>query len=485
MAALAFRRRAPEFDVTVVRSPALGVIGVGEGTTAAFPRFLFELLGLKPGDFYREAQPTWKLGLRFLWGPRPQFFYSFDTEIAARHPDLPREYGFYEEPGRELPSTGLMSALMRADRAVPRRPDGAPDLTIRHAFHIENRTFVGWLEKTARELGVTFVDGLVEGVEPSPAGIGALRLDGDRTVRGDFFVDSSGFRAELAAGCLGEPFLSYEDSLFCDRAVVGGWRRTTEETRPYTTCETMDHGWSWRIDHEQLINRGYVYASAFVSDEDATAEFLRRNPQVETGTRVVRFQSGRLRNLWVGNVVAIGNAGGFVEPLEATALQAAGTMAANLADILHGCGGRPTPSLVRLYNRFHTNMWDDIRDFLAIHYRFNTRLDTPFWRECRSGVALHGAEEIVEYYQENGPSLNGAAQVLSRDNAFGLEGYYALLVGQQVPHRRPHRPSAEELRTVDNRAKSLEARAARALTVPDGMALMRDPRLRWGGTRSR
>ncbi len=481
MTALALRRRAPELEVTVVRSPSLGVIGVGEGTTAAFPRFLFEQLRLKPGDFYRQARPTWKLGLRFQWGPRTEFYYSFDTELARQGPELAKPNGFYAPDGPEPPIMGRMSALMHADRAVPQQANGAPDLTIKHAFHIENRAFVGWLEEAGRALGVTFIDGLVEGVALRPeGGVRALHLDGDRTVEGDFFVDASGFRAELAGRALGEPFVSFADTLFCDRAVIGGWDRTTEETRPYTTCETMDHGWCWRIDHEEIINRGYVFSSAFVSDEEAAAEFLRKNPQVTTGTSVVKFRSGRLRRLWVENVVAIGNSGGFVEPLEATALQTIGTIAANLADVLHGSEGRPTPSLIRLFNRHSTGLWDDIRDFLSIHYRFNTRLDNPFWRHCRAEVALHGAEELVTFYRENGPSLTGAGHTLSPGNAFGLEGYYALLVGQQVPHERPYAPTPQERAWWEKHGQACRQLAARSLRMADGMALMRDPRLRWG-----
>src|SRR5690606_34110780 len=119
---------------------------------------------------------------------------------------------------------GLMSALMEADRAVLRQPNGAPDLTFKHAFHIENKTFVAWLERTAQAHGVMFVNGQVEGVKRLPqGGIRALRLDGDREVAADFFVDASGFRSELIGQVLEEPFISYSDSLFNDRAVVGGW----------------------------------------------------------------------------------------------------------------------------------------------------------------------------------------------------------------------------------------------------------------------
>src|SRR6185295_11334759 len=194
----------------------------------------------------------------------------------------------------------------------------------------------------------------------------------------DFFIDASGFRSELLGRTLEEPFVSFASSLYCDRAIVGGWDRTDEPILPYTTAETMDAGWCWQIEHEKWINRGYVYSSAFLRDEVAREELLRKNPKVEGEPRLVTFRSGRYQRLWVGNVVAVGNAAGFVEPLEATALQVICVEASTLTDSLLDSLSTPTPTLIQLYNEYNTRAWDDIRDFLAVHYKFNTRLDSPF-----------------------------------------------------------------------------------------------------------
>lgn len=379
-----------------------------------------------------------------------------------------------------MPTTGRVSALMKAGRVFYRQPNGAPDLTVNHAYHIENRKLVAWLEATAQALGIAIMDGLVEGAVTGPEGIDSLKLDGGRQLRAGLFVDCSGFRAELAGKALGVPFDSFSDTLFCDRAVIGGWERGTEPVLPYTTCETMEAGWAWQIEHEHFINRGYVYSSSFVSDDDAAAELMAKNPRITTVPRVVRFRSGRLRRLWEKNVVVIGNAGGFVEPLEATSLQAIGTAAANLADLLRESGGKPTPSLIGLYNEYEGGKWDDIRDFLAIHYRFNNRVNSPFWIHCQNHTPLHGAAALVDYYRENGPLLHGAPYLLSRDNSFGLEGYYALLIGQGVPHRRVHPASSQEESKWRNQRETMEKQAALALSVPEALAALRDPRLRWG-----
>src|SRR5205085_6173192 len=127
----------------------------------------------------------------------------------------------------------------------------------------------------------------------------------------DLYIDCSGFRSLLLGQTLKEPFVSYKSTLFCSRAVISEWNRTDEPIQPYTTCETMECGWCWRIDHENFISRGYVYSPEFISDSDAEAEFRRKNPRVES-TRIVKFVSGRYERCWVKNVIAMGNSAGFV-----------------------------------------------------------------------------------------------------------------------------------------------------------------------------
>jgi len=267
--ALTLKRRLPEVAVRVVRSAEIGIIGVGEGTTAFFPRHLFEYLRLNPRQFYAEAAPTWKLGLRFIWGPRDDFFYNFSAEHDSRYPELRRHTGFYQD--RDVRWVGLTSALMAHDRAFPRRPDGKPEFGIHYAFHIENAKLARWLESTCSALGVEITEGKMSEAERAGDGIAALRLESGERVEADLFVDASGFRSELVGRILGEPQISYSRTLFCDRAIIGGWPRTDEPIHPYTTCETMDAGWCWQIEHEHWINRGYVYSSRFLDDDSARA----------------------------------------------------------------------------------------------------------------------------------------------------------------------------------------------------------------------
>jgi tryptophan halogenase len=124
LAAIALKRKIPALSVRVVRSPDIGIIGVGEGTTRIFPKFLFEQLGLNPTSFYALAQPTWKLGIRFLWGPRPFFDYTFLRQLDWRYDDLPKRNAFYAADGMEY--VNLASSLMSHDKVFARKPSNAP-----------------------------------------------------------------------------------------------------------------------------------------------------------------------------------------------------------------------------------------------------------------------------------------------------------------------------------------------------------------------
>ena len=177
--------------------------------------------------------------------------------------------------------------------------------------------------------------------------------------------------------------------------------------------------------------------------------------------------------------VAVGNAAGFVEPLEATALMILCAQCRTIADSLIDSLGQPGPHLKDVYNRFMAARWDEIRDFLALHYRFNSRLNTPFWQHARSNTALHGAQDIVDFYSENGPSLLAKAVSISENDQFGIEGYLAMLVGMNVPHAMPHDPDPSELQRLAAHQAAFASRADAAISISDALQLIRDPRWRW------
>jgi tryptophan 7-halogenase len=481
IAALALKRKMPGLEVVVIRSRDIGIIGVGEGSTPALTRFLHEYLGMNPKKFFAVAQPTWKVGLRFLWGTRPGFNFSFSfLQLTGSLPQLPRIKAYYcwEDMDCEDP----LSALMSHDRVFERRPNGDPVINPAIAYHLENDKFVRFLEEYAVAMGVTIVEDQVLEVEVDDDGVKALQLASGRRETADLYVDASGFASVLLGKALQEPFVSYHQTLFCDRAVVGGWGRQGPEDeviKPYTTCETMESGWCWQIDHETRINRGYVYSSGFISDAEAEIEFRRKNPKVGP-TRVVRFISGRYRNHWVKNVVAVGNAGGFVEPLEATALGVIAIESTVLAQTLSELNGAVTASGRAQFNRHAAKLWDDIRDFLAVHYRFNQRFDTPFWRHCWTETDLAGAAEIVEVYRENGPCVwLRMNSLLDQSSQFGANGYFALLVGQQVEYQQRYQPSAAEMALWNAERQKYRSLGRQGLTVRETLEKIRSPKWEW------
>lgn len=483
LAAISLKVRIPQLNVRVLRSPSIGVIGVGEGSTPDLPRHLHSYLGIDPGEFLREVRPTWKLGIRFEWGDRIDHFnYAFGSPWSKRLRDrrigLGIPLGFLAEEA--FNHHDILSSLMEHGRIFPRNPQGELNLHSATGYHIENEDFVAWLEHHARRVGVILIDGDCAEVRRGSQGVESLVATDGTALRADLFIDASGFRAELIGKALEEPHVSYADSLFCDRALVGGWEREeAEPILPYTTAETMNHGWSWRIEHHARVHRGYVYASTFVTDDEAEREFRAKNPRLGP-LRVVPFSAGRRRQQWVGNVFAVGNAAGFVEPLEATSLMVICNEIRNLIATLSESDLRPTPGMQASCNLFCAEAWDEIRDFLAVHYRFNRRLGTPFWHAARADTALHGAERIVEHYRENGPATIASADLLRpRQAIFGLSGYWTLLLGQGVPHDRTDMLDAERRANWQAYTDENDRRGREGATVEEAFPLAAAGSMQW------
>jgi len=483
IAAIALRRKLPNLKVQCVRSPEIGVIGVGESTTPNFPKTMFNYLGIKRQFFFKSANPTWKLGIHFLWGSRKFFNYGFSWQCDARLSNLPRCNGYYCE--EDFTGVDQINTLMELQKAFMRGPDGAPVINLHLGLHLENTKLVATLEVVARELGVEFIDAKVQGAEKGPEGIAAVVLEDGRRLEADFFIDASGFKSLLLGKALEEPFVSFGKSLFCDRAIVGNWDRPTGTILPYTTAETMDAGWCWRIEHIHSVNRGYVFCSNALSDDEAHAEFMRKNPKAKTWERSVKFRSGRYQRVWVDNVVAMGNASGFVEPLEATALMVVCAMCQNLVEFLIHSDLDPTASIRDLYNHVSTQSWDDIRNFLSLHYRYNTRLQTPFWKRAVAEADVTGIQGLLDFYYENGPT-GLARNVISNvgtssgiHSAFGIEGYLVHLVGLKVPYKKKYMPSAGEWQIWNRHRAENSAQAAAGMTCEEALQYIHHPAWQW------
>lgn len=481
LVALSLAKKVPWLKLQLLRSPDIGIIGVGEGTTASVTHHLHDYLDIDPGEFFAQAKPQWKLGLRMLWGNRPYFDYTFNNQLETHYALLDRATAFYVPDDCDFSRVGVTSALMADDRVFVRGPDGYPVVGSDVAYHIENELFVSYLERKVREAGVPIIDGTIERVERDNRGVRRVVLADGRPLEADLFVDSSGFRSVLLGTALEEPFVSFKSSLFCEKAVVGGWARGDEPIKPYTTVESMSAGWCWQIEHERRINRGYVYAPDFISDAEAEKEFLTKNPKVERA-RVVPFRSGCHARSWVGNVVGIGNASGFVEPLEATALDVICTTSRTLALTLNESEGWITPSIWKVYNSRVGRHWEQVRRFLAVHYKFNRRYDTPFWRACRADTDICDAEALIAYYREQGPRGAWVNKILGVSDPFGAEGYFTMLIGMGVPYGTRTTPNPEQEASWRKIQEEFGHVTRGAYTVDQALQVVRHPAWKWPAT---
>ncbi len=479
LSALTFRRLLPELRVTVVHSSNVPVVGVGESTTRAVPVFLHGTLALDRKEFYQDVRPIWKLGNRLVWGsPEDEYFnYPFDSFLPLQNKNLRKPHMYYCQDG--MTDAGHYYSMMDQGLApVFVESDGQCYVDENFGYHIDNKRFLAHLQKKAGQAGVEFVDGGVADVQQNErGGVSHLILDDGLRVEADLFIDCSGFRSLLLKETMGERYVDYSDTLFCDTAVIGSWPRD-DDVLPLTTSETMEHGWCWNIEFEDCITRGYVFSSRFCTVDEATQEMRAKSPKLGDDLRVIRFPSGRYENFWVKNVVAIGNASGFVEPLEATALQLIVEQLRFVCHALADSDGDVTGAMQEVENRRYRRRWDDVRNFLAVHYKFNRRSDSPFWRHCRAETKLGDAEEFVEYYQKAGPSP--LANFLAADySIFGFEGYMTMLLGQRVPTERPVQLTDQDRIDWEAYRAHVRWRAAQALTMRDALELFYRPDFQW------
>ncbi|MBK7400193.1 MAG: tryptophan 7-halogenase [Myxococcales bacterium] len=455
-AALALQRRFPGLAITVLESPTIPIIGVGEATTTLMPPFLHAELGLDVVELFERVRPSFKLGIRFEWGkPAP---HAFSYPFGPTDPHAAFTYD------GDLRAQSLTSLLMQGNGGPVVADDTGTHSLLpsqKVAYHLDNAPFVAFLADAARARGIQHRTATIDEVEVGEQGVSGLRLSDGTTARFDLYVDASGFRSLLLGKALGTPFESFASTLFCDTAVVaavphGGL------VRPYTTAETMDAGWCWRIPVEREDHRGYVFSSAHLSLDAAAAELARKNPGAGEPW-VVRFRSGRHRRCFAGNVLALGNAYGFVEPLESTALHMV-IVTLHYALGALASGGAAQRDDVDAKVGAH---WDFLRGFLGLHYRFNRRLDTPFWQAARAEVDLAGLTPFVERFRAGDAFRLDARGHQHGDPAFGNEGASILLLGQEVPFDNPP-PRVSE---ADFRARALATSAVAGRALPHAEAL--------------
>lgn len=378
--------------VTVVESPDIGIIGVGEGSTPQL-KFLFDHLGIAEHEWMAACDATHKLGIRFTgWSARPGFdsyFHPFPGPV-----DLHSQPGFIHNctlarRGFRVdahPDGWFLAARLAAEGKGPHPGPGFP-FPPAYGYHFDAHKLGAFLRDWATARGVRHIAARVERVELTDDGdVAALVLDGGDRVAGDIFVDCSGFRGLIVQDALGEPFVSYAGSLFNDRAVVMPTPAPARLT-PQTEAVAMDAGWRWSIPLTSRTGNGYVYSSRHITDAAAEAELRAAiGADADIPARVLHMKVGRVARSWVRNCLAAGLAQGFVEPLEATALHIVITTA---LDFARACAaGGYGPAHRDAFNAAIAERYDGIRDYIVAHYRMNQRPGTPYWRDCAANPAV-------------------------------------------------------------------------------------------------
>lgn len=372
-------------QVTLIESPDIGIIGVGEGSTPQLKHF-FDRLGISEAEWMPRCNATYKVGIGFHgWSEKPGFgsyFHPFPSDLD-RHtaPDLFRN-AWLRRNGADVPA--------HPDRFfVPARlaefglaPLPAPDFPFEasYGYHFDAVLVGRYLSEVATARGVTHVDARIASVELSENGnVAALVADDGRRFEADLFVDASGFRAVIAEAALGGRHLPFDSNLFNDSAVVTPTPLPVGGPGVCTHATALGAGWVWHIPLTNRVGNGYVYSSRYIDRDAAAGELLGHLAlSPDTEVRHLTMRVGRLEESWQRNCLAIGLAQGFIEPLEATALHIVlATVEGYIATM-----DRDGEAARDVFNASISRRYEGIRDYIVCHYRAAGRRDTDYWRDA-------------------------------------------------------------------------------------------------------
>jgi len=440
-------------DVTVLESPNIKTVGVGEATFSTIKLF-FDFLGLDESEWMPSCNASYKLAIKFVdWrAGGGHFFHPFQRYevvegfnlgewwLKLKRMEEPFDYACF-----------LVPALCDAKRS-PRFLDGhvfddkvrdyftvdlqgKKNILAEHkvqypyAYHFDAHLLAEFLKGYARQRGVRqVVDDVAEVALREDGGIDHLVTRENGVVQGDLYVDCTGFRGLLINQTLREPFLSFSGSLLCDRAIAMQVPQDIEVhgINPYTTATALSAGWVWNIPLYGRIGTGYVYSSRFLTREAAETEFRRHlGPAAdEVNASHIAMRIGRCRSSWVKNCVAIGLASGFVEPLESTGIFFIQHGIEELVN--HFPGAVWDENTLKSYNRVVADCIDGVRDFLTLHYCTTDRKDTEFWRATKD---VEIPEELADRLALWKSRLPNARNINPRFHGFEAYSYSVMLLG--------------------------------------------------------
>lgn len=473
--------------ITLVESPAIARIGVGEATVPNLQGVFFDFLGIPEDEWMREVNGAFKTAVKFVNWRKPEpgkkashFYHPFGILPYVDGVHLP-QYWYHITQGKGeafdyacFPQVPLMDASLS-----PKYLDGRSAAA--HAWHFDAHLVADFLMRWATQRGVVRVLDEVRNVVLTEGGaIAAVETTGERRMEAGLFVDCTGFRGLLINKALAEPFIDMKGYLLCDSAVAAPVEHD-DETYGIESCTSaiaMKGGWTWKIPLLGRFGTGYVYSSDFVTQDEAARDFCALwglDPDT-TDLNRIRFRTGRNRRAWVKNCVSIGLSSCFLEPLESTGIYFITAAIYQLAK--HFPTQAMERGLIDSFNREIEFMFDDCRDFVQSHYFNSTRDDSPFWVANKHDLVISdGIREKVSLYKAGlpvNPPFTSEGDYYGRfDNEFHQfwtnGSYYCIYAGMdflpdQAQPRIAYRPEAvAEAKRVFAGIKAEQERLCREL----------------------
>ena len=443
----------PNISITLVESPDVRTIGVGEGTWPSM-RETLRKMGVSESDFIRECDASFKQASKFVgWvsgEPDDYYYHPFSPPQGYGDVNLVPAWAELDSHPRFADVVSFQPHLCEQGRAPKQIVTPEYAAVANYAYHLDAGKFGRFMQKfCVEQLGVRHVLTHVEGVDTTESGdISALRTGDDR-IEGDLFIDCTGFSSILMARHFEIPRVSTSDVLFCDTALAVQVPYPTADTpiTSHTVSTAREAGWIWDIGLPTRRGVGYVYSSAHTSDEQAERVLLdyvgEQAANLPASPRKIPIKPGHLETFWHRNCVAVGISAGFIEPLEASALALIEMSAQMIADELPATRELMDVAADRFNERF-LYRWDRIVDFLKLHYLLSRREDSDFWIDNRRPETVPDRlMELLELWRYRSPGRSDFPQI---EEIFPAASYQYVLYGMGF---RPD-PSAH-MRRLDDR----------------------------------
>ncbi|MDP5103767.1 MAG: tryptophan 7-halogenase [Erythrobacter sp.] len=421
--------------ITLIESVAIGTVGVGEATIPAIRTFN-RRLGIDEATFVRATQGSFKLGIEFVdWGRRGHSYFHPFGQYGAEFDQVPFYHHWMREhlAGRTagpIDDFSMCWAMAKAGKFTHPSPDRRMiQSTFDYAYHFDAGLYAAFLRQFAEARGVTRVEGRVVDVtlHGNNGFIEAVTLENGMAVTGEFFIDCSGFRGLLIEEALEAGYDNWQHWLPCDRAVAVPSERGSAKGAftPYTRSTAKAAGWQWRIPLQHRTGNGYVHCSEFISEDEASAELLSTlDGDPLTDPRTLRFITGKRREFWKRNCVAIGLSAGFMEPLESTSLHLIQYGILRLIALLPD--STMSPLLSREYNAQTTGEYERIRDFLILHYKASERDDSELWRYCAAMPIPDSLQYKIDHFRNHGMLVSDERELFTNPS------WIAVYLGQGI-----------------------------------------------------